>query len=286
MIQLKSIKWPAFALLAILVILPLACWWRPLAPPRVHRQHLSAIPDQYQYLTVTCDITPSQPLISRKNAQQDLDQLEWLLEHRYAYCDRKQCDYRAALDAIRLSLPKQITRADLAYCLQKVMALFGDGHCNMASSSVSIKNLCSRFLPFLVAESNGRFVAFRPDRTAFLEPDYPFLRTLDGLPVETWRRAADIFLAAFKGVKNITLMGQPSGGGSGARIKYRLKHSLIAVNLSSMASFRPDGRLYEGLGITPDVPLEPEPEYFIGKSDHTLTAALHLLKQKTNPKQK
>ncbi len=72
-------------------------------------------------------------------------------------------------------------------------------------------------------------------------------------------------------------MGLPSGGGSGCRIKYRLKNSHIAIYLSSMVSFRPNGSLYDGKGIEPDVCIHPKPEFFVGKSDNALEEALSLL---------
>ena len=89
--------------------------------------------------------------------------------------------------------------------------------------------------------------------------------------------ATDIFLGAFKGHSNITLMGTPSGGGSGRTQKTWLDNSTISVRLSSMASFRSSGLLYEGRGIQPDIVIEPEPGYFIGQSDATLEAAIEVL---------
>lgn len=94
--------------------------------------------------------------------------------------------------------------------------------------------------------------------------------------------ACDIFLGAFKGWKNVTLMGLPSGGGSGCRVKYRLRNSYISIYLSSMASFRPNGRLYDGNGIQPDVLVEPVPTDFIGKTDTVLDAAIHLISKRAN----
>jgi len=90
--------------------------------------------------------------------------------------------------------------------------------------------------------------------------------------------ASDIFLGAFKGHNNVTLMGTPSGGGSGRYQKYRLKNSLIGIRLSSMASFLPDGKLYDGNGIEPDVYIEPIPTDFIGKTDSVLQAAIQRIK--------
>ncbi len=54
----------------------------------------------------------------------------------------------------------------------------------------------------------------------------------------------------------------------------------ICVHLSSMASFRPNGLLYEDRGIQPDIVMEPEPGYFIGQSDATLKAAIEVLRTK------
>ncbi len=93
--------------------------------------------------------------------------------------------------------------------------------------------------------------------------------------------ASDIFLGAFKGWKNITLMGTPSGGGSGRYQNYRLHYSHIKVGFSSMASFRPNGRLYEGNGIQPDIYIEPVPTDFIGRTDTVLDAAIQTISRKS-----
>ncbi|MCP4614694.1 MAG: hypothetical protein GY845_38935 [Planctomycetes bacterium] len=65
----------------------------------------------------------------------------------------------------------------------------------------------------------------------------------------------------------------PSGGGSGCSRDYRLRNSHIRVHLSSMVSFQPNGKLYDGNGIQPDVIIEPIPIDFIGKTDSLLDAA-------------
>ena len=90
--------------------------------------------------------------------------------------------------------------------------------------------------------------------------------------------ACDIFLRAFKGWRNVTLMGTPSGGGSGRARKYRLHNSLITVRLSSMASFQPSGKLYDGNGIQPEIMAGPIPTDFIGETDSVLDAALEKLR--------
>ncbi|HKB15120.1 MAG TPA: S41 family peptidase, partial [Planctomycetota bacterium] len=89
--------------------------------------------------------------------------------------------------------------------------------------------------------------------------------------------ATDILLGTFKGWRNVTLLGTPSGGGSGRARPATLARSGIRIQLSSMASFRPDGALYDGEGIEPDVLVEREPEDFVGKGDAQLAAALDRL---------
>jgi hypothetical protein len=93
--------------------------------------------------------------------------------------------------------------------------------------------------------------------------------------------ATDIFLGAFKGWRNVTLMGAPSGGGSGRVRQLNLKHSKIALKLSTIASFRRDGSLYDGRGVPPDVELAPKATDFLQeKGDSVLEAAVERLKKK------
>ncbi|MHC4137953.1 MAG: S41 family peptidase [Planctomycetota bacterium] len=90
--------------------------------------------------------------------------------------------------------------------------------------------------------------------------------------------ATDIFLGALDGLRNVTLLGVPSGGGSGRSQAVRLRHSGFDVRVSSMASFQPDGKLYDGNGVAPDVLVEPQATDWIGRTDTMLEAALKRLR--------
>jgi hypothetical protein len=85
--------------------------------------------------------------------------------------------------------------------------------------------------------------------------------------------ATDIFLGAFKGRENITLVGQPSSGGSGFALVYDLPNSGLKFRVASMLSFQPNGQLYDTLGIQPDVYALPEPQDFISDGDAVLRKA-------------
>jgi C-terminal processing protease CtpA/Prc len=49
-----------------------------------------------------------------------------------------------------------------------------------------------------------------------------------------------------------------------------------------MASFQPNGKLYDGNGIQPDMIAEPVPTDYIGQSDTVLDKALRTIEEKNN----
>lgn len=90
--------------------------------------------------------------------------------------------------------------------------------------------------------------------------------------------ATDVFAAALGALPNVTLLGESTSGGSGRARGFRLGKSGIRLQLSSMASFRPDGVLFEGNGVVPDVVCETVPEDLIGVTDLALQRARELLR--------
>ena len=53
----------------------------------------------------------------------------------------------------------------------------------------------------------------------------------------------------------------------------------FSARLASMASFQPDGRLFDGNGVQPDVHIDPFPEYYIGVRDNQFEAAVERINQ-------
>jgi hypothetical protein len=91
--------------------------------------------------------------------------------------------------------------------------------------------------------------------------------------------ATDIFVSAFKGWRNVTLVGTPTGGGSARQIPISLPISRLSTTLASMASFQWNGLLYDGHGTPPDVLVQPEPSYFLsGGRDNVLERAVEILR--------
>lgn len=108
----------------------------------------------------------------------------------------------------------------------------------------------------------------------------PFTGPVVILMDESCYSATDIFLGAFKGLPNVTLLGQPSGGGSARSQPHRLEELNATVVLASMASFQPNGLLYDLQGITPDVLVDRQPTDLLGRTDTQLEAAVELLSRK------
>ena len=193
-IRLRRLRLYILFIMVILVGIGLL-YWRRLQPRRVHREHTQTVAGDFEYLTRRFDFHPPyNPWQSRAQAQADLDELEWLLENRYSYLHLKGVDYQAALDSIRCSLGDGIHRSSFGYQLSKFIALFGDGHSCVASSSCRLQSLCKGFPPFLVGQTNGRLVAFKPDRSDFIDSNTPFLRAIDGLPADSWLKVAGQFV--------------------------------------------------------------------------------------------
>jgi hypothetical protein len=90
--------------------------------------------------------------------------------------------------------------------------------------------------------------------------------------------ATDIFLAALKGMRNVTLLGTASAGGSAYTQEVALGPTPLRLNIGSMASFQRDGTLFDGHGVLPDVVVAPAPEYSIGGADAPLLEALKRLR--------
>ena len=94
--------------------------------------------------------------------------------------------------------------------------------------------------------------------------------------------ATDGFLSGMADIPGVTLLGEPSGGGSGATRRFVLPASGIRIALSSMASFRPNGKLFDGNGVEVDIKMKPTVNDFLGKSDTVRTKAIELIMSQSN----
>jgi C-terminal processing protease CtpA/Prc len=92
--------------------------------------------------------------------------------------------------------------------------------------------------------------------------------------------AADGFLNAFADLPQVTIVGEPSGGGSGATRQFQLPKTGLVIALSSMASFRPNGKLFDGHGIEVDIAVKPPVEDYTTDSDSVLARGIGVINEK------
>ncbi len=93
--------------------------------------------------------------------------------------------------------------------------------------------------------------------------------------------ATDNFLGALQGLPNVTLMGTASGGGSGRMTSFVLPNSRLPLTICQMASFRANGQIFDGQGVSPDVTVETvSDDHLVTGSDSVLTAAVKQLQLK------
>lgn len=120
--------------------------------------------------------------LTPKQLDEDLQQFQTAMEERWAYLKVGEADYQTPLRALRARARNGLTRDELGLALMRVIALFRDGHAYVTGFQFPAGTL-----PFLIKPAGGKYVAFKPDRTDFLLPDFPFLLTVDGKTVSYWR---------------------------------------------------------------------------------------------------
>lgn len=170
----------------------------PPPPPlvkRVEREHATAVPTEYASLARVIDWAGwrGPPTLTRREAEEDLDQLEWLVEHTHSYRSLRGVDHRAIFDALRAGLDEELPVGAFAIGVSQAIALLGDGHAGVREME---RLAPSGFLPFLVADSDGGVVAFRSDREGLVDPERPYVRSIDGRPIDEWLEAVSGVITA------------------------------------------------------------------------------------------
>jgi len=143
-----------------------------------------------------------------------------------------------------------------------------------------IRKAFARFEPeWRVPDGFSSWHALLLDRTGHGQ-EYYYTKKMVILSDAGCFSATDIFLGALKIHPRVTLVGTPSSGGSARSQSFVLPHSQIEVRCASMASFRPNGWLYDGRGIEVAIEVQSDPTFFIeGGQDKALERARQWLKE-------
>lgn len=143
-----------------------------------------------------------------------------------------------------------------------------------------IRKTFARFKPeWKVPDGFSKWHALLLDRTGHRQ-EYYYTKKMVILSDAGCFSATDIFLGALEIHPRVTLMGTASSGGSARSMSFELPHSQIEVRCASMASFRPNGKLYDGRGVEVDIEVQSDPTFYIdGGQDRALERARQWLKE-------
>lgn len=89
--------------------------------------------------------------------------------------------------------------------------------------------------------------------------------------------AASVFVAVFKGITNIKIVGTTTDGSSGNSERFELPNSLIRLKISTMVSFQKDGKILDGFGTEPDIKIERDINQILWKADTQLEKLRNLI---------
>lgn len=93
--------------------------------------------------------------------------------------------------------------------------------------------------------------------------------------------ACDTFVAALQAHGLATVVGEPTGGGTGSPLELELPHTNLGFRYSVVRGLSPKGEAIEGRGTQPDLPVTMLPEDRFAGKDLQLEAALKLVAEKS-----
>jgi len=94
--------------------------------------------------------------------------------------------------------------------------------------------------------------------------------------------AGELFLAGIRELDNVTLVGSPTTAAGGASPEFfTLERSGLKFLLGSSYAFATsEGGFIDGRGIAPDIVVQPDVDYYLGRRDRMLETAIDVLKTK------
>ena len=117
----------------------------------------------------------------------DLDEFERRLLDQSSYLTRRDFDYPTALEKLRRSIRDDMQLAEFVSSLQKLVMELGDCHARVSSDAWPPSG---GFLPFRPADTNRGVAALALHRDEPLDPECPYLDSIDGIPIDEWMAAA------------------------------------------------------------------------------------------------
>ena len=125
--------------------------------------------------------------ISRADARADLQVLTRAIDENSAYIWSSTFDYRKSLSQLSATLPEPVSVNGLSVQLDRFIRLFGDDHAQVIDWDERIPQAG---IPLRIGKADARYFLYQASLAGFLDADHPYVRAIDGVPIETWMRVA------------------------------------------------------------------------------------------------
>ncbi|MFM1770259.1 MAG: hypothetical protein RJA22_2788 [Verrucomicrobiota bacterium] len=153
------------------------------------RERRRAVAPEHAFLVTKPRFEDSSRRVPRAQLEADLDKAEHYLANCFAFLETRPVDYRAALDAIRLSLDEQTSVHAFEIQMVKLLSLFVDGHARTGRDKSQF--LPAGYAPYAARSVSNRVVLIQPGREpAFVDPEHPCVTAIDGKPIADWLKVA------------------------------------------------------------------------------------------------
>ncbi len=201
--------------------------------------------------------------LSQQAATADIERLEYFLFHHYSAPTRHTVQFPALLDAIYNDLGNGISRRDFAIQIQRLLSLFEDPG-NFVDFTANNIDMPDRELPLAFQRVGDNVAVLNRANKRLLTPDYPFLRQINGKPLEEWLEAGSHLTSgggtdqqSIDLLKSIELLGRELSGHISSNVSLGLESAdgmrsfIRSVRLEKIsAKEKPGGRLPNSAGLT------------------------------------
>ncbi|WP_318308277.1 S41 family peptidase [Flagellimonas crocea] len=115
--------------------------------------------------------------------------------------------------------------------------------------------------------------------TKLSEKSYHYDEAVYILANEKTFSAASVFVSVFKGIPNVQIAGVTTDGSSGNSEWFDLPVTKLFGKISTMVSFQKNGKILDGFGTKPDIPIKRDMGQILWKSDTQLEKLRSLILQ-------
>lgn len=125
--------------------------------------------------------------ISRAEALADMEALAVAIEDNSSYVWSSTFDYRGAIARISAALPERVSVHGLSAQINRFVRLFGDDHAQVVGWN---EHIPQAGVGFRIGKADARYFLYTQSPAGFLDPEHPYVRSIDGVAIEEWMRVA------------------------------------------------------------------------------------------------